>query len=147
MFAKPHLPGLSEMTHGQTNEMIWAVRHLVPLKEVIKKHNTPGSLEKAQKSIQKEAEGKIQRRFWFLYSKATRGIDKRAEVTPLSRYSPAALQKKWEENVGPNSLKLAKEVHGMDKKRRKMLSVTDANKKDQRIPSSSAPATQSPPVS
>ena len=159
MFVKPHLLGLSDMTYGQTNEMMWAVHHHVPMKEVMKKHN-PASFQKAQKRTQKEMRGKIHKNFWYLYGNATRGVDKRAEVTPLSWFSPAALQKFWNDNVGPMSLKLAKEVHILDKSlklakevhildkyRKKLPTVKEANKKDHRIPSSSAPATQSPPAS
>ena len=135
VFAKPLLPGIS-MTRGQTNEMLWAVQHLLPEKEVMKKRAT-----------QREMKGKIKTRFWFLYSRAMKGIDKRAEVIPLSRYSPGALQKVWEETVGPNSLKLAKEVHSMNRGQMKLLDVQAANMKDDRIPSSSAPPTQSPPAS
>ena len=49
--------------------------------------------------------GKINKNFWYLYGNATRGVDKRAEVTPLSWFSPAALQNFWNDNVGPMSLK------------------------------------------
>ena len=136
VFAKPVVPGLSKMTRAQTNEMLWAVRHLLPEKEVIKKHPT-----------QKEMKGKIKARFWFLYSLAMRGVDKRAEVFPLSRYSPGALQKMWEETVGPKSLKLAKEVYQMNRRKIKLLDVRSANMPDERIASSSAPSTQSPPAS
>ena len=147
VFVKPHSHELSEMTYGQTNEMMWAVHHHVPLKEVLKKHKTASLQRAAQKRIQKEMREKIHKNFWYLYGKATRGVDKRAQVTPLSWFSPAALQKIWEENVGPKSLKLSKQVHILDKYRKKLPTVREANKKDQRIPSSSAPATQSPPAS
>ena len=124
------------MTRGQTNEMLWAVRHLLPEKEVFKKSAT-----------QKDMKGKIKTRFWFLYSQAMRGIDKRAEAVPLSKYSPGALQKIWEETVGPNSLELAKEVHMMNKGKMRLLDARTANMIDQRIPPISAlPATQSPPA-
>ena len=83
--------------------------------------------------------GKINKNFWYLYGNATRGVDKRAEVTPLSWFSPAVLQNLWNDNVGPMSLKLTKEVHMLDKYRKKLPTVKEANKKDHRIPSSSAP--------
>ena len=146
VFVKPHRHGLPEMTYGQTNEMLWAVHHHVPLKEVLKKHKTASLQRAAQKRIEKEMKEKIHKNFWYLYGKATRGVDKRAEVTPLSWFSPAALQTIWEENVGPKSLKLSKTVHILDKYRKKMPTVMEANKKDQRIPSPSARATQSPPA-
>ena len=136
VFPKPLLPAFSKMTRGQTNEMLWAVRHLLPQKEVIKKSST-----------QKDMRGKIKPSFWVRYTKATRGIDKRAEVFPLSRCSPGGLQKMWEETIGPNSLKLAKEVHSMNIGEKKLLDVRTANMEDERIPSSSAPPTQSPPAS
>ena len=76
-----------------------------------------------------------------------KGIDKRAEVFPLSRYSPGAVQKIWNDIVGPKSLKLAKEVHSMNREKMKLLDVRATNEKDKRIFSSSALATQSPPAS
>ena len=136
IFAKPLLPGLSSMTRGQTNEMLWAVRHLIPQSEVINKHNR-----------QRDMTGQIETGFWLRYAKAMRGLDKRAQVIPLSINSPGALQKIWDETVAPNSLALAKEVHFMDRRKQKLLDVVDANKTDSRIPSCSAPSTQSPPAS
>ena len=53
----------------------------------------------------------------------------------------------WNDNVGPMSLKLTKEAHMLDKYRKKLPTVKEANKKDLRIPSSFALATQSPPAS
>ena len=127
------------MTRGQTNEMLWAIRHLLPHSEVMDK-----------RTRQRDMTGKIKPEFWVRYAKAMRGVDKRAQVIPLSIYSPGFLQKVWDKSVAPNSLKLAREVHRMDvhrmdRRHKKLLDIETANKKDSRIPSCSAPSTQSPP--
>ena len=100
MFAKPG-PGITDMTRAQVNEMCWAVKHLLPEEEVNRKGAT-----------QKNLKGKIKPTFWFKYTKVMRGMDKRAKVIPLSRYSPGALQKLWEEVVAPllNVQRRAKQV-------------------------------------
>ena len=134
MFTKPLLRGSSKMTRGQVNEMLWAVRHQLPQSEVMN-----------QRSRQRDMTGKIKPEFWVRYAKAMRGVDKRAQVIPLSIYSPGFLQKIWDESVAPNSLKLAREVHRMDRRYKKLLDIETANKNDSRIPSCSAPSTQSPP--
>lgn len=134
---KPGLPGLSKITRGQTNEMLWSLRHLLPGKEVRKKHDTQINLK-----------GKVNTSFWFSYSKVMKRMDKTAEVIPLSRFSPGAIQKVWEQYVAPNCRELAKEVHDMDRGGLKLLTTGAANMGDQRIDSSSpAPPTQSPPTS
>ena len=123
------------MTRGQTNEMVWAVRHLLPEQEVLRNDAT-----------QKYLGSKIDGNYWLRYSLAMRGMDKQAEVVPLSRFSPGGLQKVWEDSVAPIYVKLAKEVYDLNRGKMKMLTTEAANEEDQRIHSSSAPATQSPPA-
>ena len=135
VFYKPRHPGIKEITRAQTNEMIWATKHLLPEKEV----NMKGA-------IQKDLRGKVKNDFWFRYTKIMRGVDKRAKVVPLSRYSPGALQKLWQETIAPNSLMLAKEVHSMNRGEMKLLDVAAANKTEDRISLTVAPPTQSPPT-
>ena len=135
MFAKPRHPGITEITRAQTNEMIWATKHLLPEEEV-----------KRKGAIQKDLREQVKIDFWLRYTKVMRGVDRRAKVVPLSRYSPGALQKLWQETIAPNSLMLAKEVHSMNRGEMKLLDVATANKTEDRISLTVAPPTQSPPT-
>ena len=102
--------------------MCWAIRHLIPEKELA----TKGGHVETEK-------WEIKRRFWFKYTKTMRMMDKKSEVTPLSNLSPGALQRLWENKVAPNCLKLTKEVYNLNKKKRK-LDVVKANKGKFTIP-------------
>ena len=97
------------MTRGQVNEMCWAIQHFVP-----------------------EKTGEITRSFWLKYMKVTRMVDKRSDVIPLSTFSPGALQRAWEKTIARKCIKLSKEVHRLNKKRKK-LEVTEANKEKLKI--------------
>lgn len=99
------------MTRGQVNEMCWAIQHFVH---------------------EKTLPGQITRSFWLKYMKATRMVDKRSEVIPLSTFSPGALQSVWEKTIARKCIKLSKEVHWLNKKRKK-LEVTEANKEKLKI--------------
>ena len=96
--------------------MCWAVRHLIPEKELAGK----GGHVKTEKL-------EIKRRFWFKYTKVMRTMDKKSEVTPLSNLSPGALQRMWENKIAPNWPKLTKEVYNLNKEKR-TLDVVKANK-------------------
>ena len=118
VFAKPQLPGISNMmTRGQVNEMCWAIRHIVPKKEVGKK----------QSQLTSEKTREITSGFWLKYMKAMRVVDKGSAVTPLSTFSPGALQRVWEKKIAPKCTKLSTEVYGLNFYRMK-LEVGKANK-------------------
>ena len=123
------------LTRGQTNEMAWASRHLLP---EVKCHRP---------AKQTDLKGRMKTQYWHQYCRAMRGIDKRTDIIPLSRFSPGALQKIWEETVAPTSFKLAKEVYKMNKGMLNLLDVVTANSIDERIYPSSVASTQSPPAS
>ena len=53
-------------------------------------------------------------------------------VIPLSTFSPGALQSVWEKTIARKCIKLSKEVHWLNKKRKK-LEVTEANKEKLKI--------------
>ena len=105
------------MTRGQVNEMCWAIRHIVPKKEVGKK----------QSQLTSEKTREITSGFWLKYMKAMRVVDKGSAVTPLSTFSPGALQRVWEKKIAPKCTKLSKEVYGLNFYRMK-LEVGKANK-------------------
>ena len=68
-----------------------------------------------------EMSREIKPSFWLRYMRAMKGMDKKGDVTPLSTFSPGALQKMFEEKVLPNFEKVSKEVRSLNKKKRKLL--------------------------
>ena len=124
VFAKPQIPGISQMTRGQVNEMCWAISHLVPEKEL--------AIKKGQLKLKKNAAEEIKRSFWFKYTKVMRSVDKTSVTIPLSTFSPGALQGVWERAIAHKCVKLSKEVFTLSRDKMK-LSTSKANRKDDRI--------------
>ena len=90
------------------------------------------AIKNGQLKLKENVSGEITRSFWSKYTKVVRSMDKRSDITPLSTFSPGALQRVWESAIAHKCVKLSKEVFNLNSHKKK-LGTSKANMLDARI--------------